>query len=264
MLADGRPEPIESPLLGSAVADGGIRHGFFTRIGGVSGGIYKGLNVGMGSDDRPDDIKVNRCRVAGWFGQTDVRLVTPHQIHSPQVVVVSEPFGKERPRADAVVTATPSLVIGVLTADCGPVLFVDPEARVIGAAHAGWRGALSGVLEETIEAMVKLGARRDAISAALGPSISRTHYEVGPEFVENFRAVRTENERYFSPSAKTHHAMFDLPAYTLDRLAAAGVSAEWTGHCTYADEDRFFSYRRTTHRGEPDYGRQIAAIAITE
>lgn len=264
MLTDGQPEPLESPLLAGTDYQPGIRHGFFTRIGGVSRGIYRGLNVGVGSKDDPDHVRENRARVARWFGADADRLTTPHQVHSADALVVDAPFGNPRPRADAVVTATPGLVIGVLTADCGPVLFADPDAGVVGAAHAGWGGALRGILESTIEAMLTLGARRENIRACLGPSISGKNYEVGPEFVERFVAADPANERWFSPSEREGHSMFDLPAYTLARLEAAGVSAEATGLCTYADEDRFFSYRRTTHRGEPDYGRQIAAIAITE
>jgi polyphenol oxidase len=264
MLADERPEPLESPLLAANDAGGAIRHGFFTRRGGVSDGIYRGLNVGLGSADDMDRVAENRRRVSRWFGVEADRLSTPHQIHSADVVVLDRPFAGERPKADAVVTATPGVLVGVLTADCGPILFADPESRVVGAAHAGWRGAHDGVLEATVAAMEKLGARREAIHACLGPTISAAHYEVGPEFVERFVAQNSADDRYFAPSRKPDHAMFDLHAYIVDRLTAAGVTAETTGHCTYADEDRFFSYRRTTHRGEPDYGRQIAAIAISE
>lgn len=264
MLADARPRPIESGLITDAVRNSSVLHGFFTRMGGVSDGIYRGLNVGLGSHDDRSAVVENRERVCSHFGLSAADLATPHQIHSPDVVVAEAPFIDERPKADAVVTATPGIVIGVLTADCGPVLFADPDAGVVGAAHAGWGGALRGILESTIEAMLTLGARRENIRACLGPSISGKNYEVGPEFVERFVAADPANERWFSPSEREGHSMFDLPAYTLARLEAAGVSAEATGLCTYADEDRFFSYRRTTHRGEPDYGRQIAAIAITE
>lgn len=264
MLADGRPEPLESRLLARSVDDGRILHGFFTRTGGVSKGIYKGLNAGLGSGDRREAVLQNRNRVAAWFGLDARRIATPHQIHSADVVTVTEPIADARPRADGIVTATPGLVVGVLTADCGPILFADTRHGVIGAAHAGWRGALGGIAERTIEAMVAIGACREAIRATLGPSISLRHYEVGPEFVDRFLEADADNARYFAPSTKAGHGMFDLPAYTLARLRAAGVEAEWTGHCTYADEDRFFSYRRATHRGEPDYGRQISAIAISE
>jgi len=185
-----------------------------------------------------------------------------HQVHSPDVVVVDERYDGARPEADALVTGTPGVVLGVLAADCGPILFCDPEARVAGAAHAGWKGALYGVLENTIAAMERLGAKRSNILASLGPSISRRNYEVGPEFVERFLGVDGSYERYFTPSGKPGHAMFDLPGLTTQRLRDAGVTAENLDLCTYPDEERFFSYRRTTHRQEPDYGRQISAIMI--
>ena len=264
MLADARPRPIESGLITDAVRNSSVLHGFFTRMGGVSDGIYRGLNVGLGSHDDRSAVVENRERVCRHFGLSAADLATPHQIHSPDVVVAEAPFIDERPKADAVVTATPGIVIGVLTADCGPILFCDADAKIIGATHAGWRGAVGGVIENTVEAMIGLGAERRRIVACLGPSISARNYEVGPEFVARFEAEDSANARHFTPSANTGHSMFDLPAYTLARLSAAGIRAEWTGHCTYDDEDAFFSYRRATHRREPDYGRQIAAIAITE
>jgi len=257
------PDPIRSPALDS-FAENGIRHGFFTRAGGVSQGVYRGLNVGQGSDDRPQDVAENRNRVARWMGVDTPRLVTVHQVHSADAVAVDAPFGAERPRADAMVTDRPGVALGVLTADCGPVLFADPEARVIGAAHAGWKGAFTGILEATVEAMERLGAARRRITAVLGPSISQSAYEVGPEFIERFVSADPANERWFAPSSRAGHAMFDLNGYTVDRLAAAGVDASQLGLCTYAEEDRFFSYRRTTHRKEPDYGRQISAIVLQE
>jgi len=263
MLEAVRPEPIRSPVLDGFSANG-IRHGFFTRVGGVSEGIYAGLNVGQGSNDRPDAVAENRRRVAQWLRVGPDRLLTVHQIHSPDAVVVREPFGAERPRVDAMVTDRPGLALGVLAADCGPVLFADPQAGIVGAAHAGWKGAFTGVLESTIEAMERLGARRDRIAAVLGPSISRASYEVGPEFVARFVAVDAGNGRWFAPSSRPGHAMFDLNGYTVDRLARAGVAASQLGFCTYVDEDRFYSYRRATHRAEPDYGRQISAIVIEE
>ncbi|MCT8991169.1 peptidoglycan editing factor PgeF [Chelativorans sp. SCAU2101] len=263
MLDMTRPEPVRSPLLETARANG-IRHGFFTRAGGVSEGIFRGLNVGLGSSDSAEAVAENRRRAAAWMNVATDRLITLHQCHSADVVIVEAPFPGTRPRADAMVTRLPGLALGVLTADCGPVLFADAEARVIGAAHAGWRGAFSGVLENTIAAMERLGAARERIVAVLGPSISGENYEVGPEFVERFTATDRENARYFRPSARPDHAMFDLPAYTLDRLARAGVRAASTGHCTYADTENFYSYRRATHRGEPDYGRQISAISLEE
>ncbi|MBL0371964.1 peptidoglycan editing factor PgeF [Rhizobium sp. KVB221] len=255
--------PILSPLLEQA-APSGIRHGFFGRQGGVSTGIYRGLNVGTGSNDLPEHIHENRARVAGWFNAEPWHLSTLYQVHSPDVVTVETPDQVNRPKADGQVTATPGVALGILTADCGPVLFADPEARVVGAAHAGWKGAFDGVLENTIEAMVRLGANRNRIKASLGPSISRRSYEVGPEFVERFLTRDASWARFFGPSEKHGHSMFDLPALTISRLQAAGIEAENLDICTYADEDRFFSYRRTTHRQDPDYGRQISAIMIGE
>lgn len=263
MLETPRPEPLRSPELG-ALAPGGIAHGFFGRTGGVSEGIYRGLNTGPGSDDRPDHVAENRRRVAATMRVPVENLVTVHQVHSPDVVRVTAPFAAPRPKADAMVTDRPGLALGVLTADCGPVLYADAEAGVIGAAHAGWQGALNGVLEATVEAMEKLGARRERIVAALGPSISGAHYEVGPEYVERFLAADGRNEAYFAAAEKSGHAMFDLAAYTVERLAAAGVSAASLGRCTYAEEDLFFSNRRRNHRGEPDYGRQISVIVLED
>jgi hypothetical protein len=258
-----QPRPITAQRL-DAMAAAGIRHGFFTRDGGVSEGIYRGLNVGLGSNDDPDRVRENRRRVSSWFGLPLERLATAHQVHSPDVVVVGGDYDGSRPQADAQVTASPGIILGVLTADCGPILFADPQNRVIGAAHAGWKGALGGVLENTIEAMIALGARRENIHATLGPSISKANYEVGPEFVDRFVATNSAFEPFFTPSAKPGHAMFDLPGLTVMRLAEAGVTADSIDLCTYAAPEAFFSYRRTTHAGEPDYGRQISAIAIKE
>lgn len=257
------PEPIRAPLLDRFAADG-IRHGFFSRRGGVSEGLYAGLNAGVGSDDDRAAVTENRRRIAAWLGTSADRLVTLHQVHSPDAIVVREPFAGERPKADAMVTDRPGLALGVLAADCGPVLFADAEAGVVGAAHAGWKGAFTGVLEATIEAMEALGADRGRIAAVLGPSISAANYEVGPEFVQRFVAADGANAPYFTPSPKPGHAMFDLNAYTVDRLLAAGVAAEAVGLCTYADEGQFYSYRRATHRQEPDYGRQISAIMLED
>lgn len=256
------PEPIESPFLADSA--GPIRHGFFTRAGGVSEGIYKGLNVGLGSNDDQSRVMENRARVARWFSAPAAKLATVNQVHSADAITVGRDYDGARPSADALVTNEPGVVLGVLAADCGPVLFTDSEAGVIGAAHAGWKGALNGVLENTIDAMVALGARRNAIRATLGPSISVKNYEVGPEFVERFRAYDPSYDRFFTPSARPGHMMFDLPALTVARLEEAGVQAGSLGLCTYADADRFYSYRRMTHAGEPDYGRQISAIAIME
>lgn len=241
-----------------------IRHGFFTRSGGVSDGVYASLNGGVGSDDAPDKVAENRARMAQALGVAPERLLTPYQIHSPDVVVADAPWTHAaRPRADAVVTRIPGLAIGVSTADCGPLLFADPQAGVIGAAHAGWRGAFTGVIEKTVAAMEALGADRGRILAALGPTIRRPNYEVGPEFVERFIAADAGNARFFSPAERPGHAMFDLAGYIGERLQRAGVgNFEDLGLCTYAEPDRFYSYRRTTQRGEPDYGRHINAIAL--
>jgi YfiH family protein len=262
MKDDALPRPLESPLL--KASGGRIRHGYFTRQGGVSDGIYRGLNVGLGSNDARPAVEENRRRVAAWFGLPVEKLATVHQIHSPDVVTVDAGYDGARPQADALVTATPGIALGVLAADCGPILFADAENKVIGAAHAGWKGALNGVLENTIDAMIALGAKRRSIVACLGPSISSRSYEVGPEFVERFLAHDAAYARYFTASANAGHSMFDLPSLTVDRLTAAGVTAESLGFCTYPDADRFFSYRRTTHAREDDYGRQISAIAIED
>ncbi len=257
------PTPIESPLLARCTHDG-IRHGFFTRQGGVSKGIYEGLNVGLGSRDMRDDVVENRRRVAGYFGQPLERLATVNQVHSPDVITVDAAYAGERPSADALVTATPGVVLGVLAADCGPILFADPKNRVVGAAHAGWKGALFGVAENTITAMIALGAERQSILACLGPSIAKASYEVGPEFFARFMDEDQRFAAFFSPSQKAGHYQFDLPGLTTERLREAGVTAENLDMDTYPDPERFFSYRRTTHAGEPDYGRQISAIALME
>lgn len=257
------PLPAKSPLLAGKGA-GKIRHGFFTRQGGVSNGIYRGLNVGLGSNDDHQAVIENRRRVARWFGLPEEKLATVHQIHSADVVTVDETYDGARPQADALVTATPGIVLGVLAADCGPILFADADAGVIGAAHAGWKGAVSGILENTIDAMIALGAKRDGIVAALGPSISQANYEVGPERVEDLIARNPDHARYLAPSTREGHALFDLKRLTVERLKAAGATVEDLELCTYADETRFFSFRRTTHLSEPDYGRQISAIAILE
>lgn len=240
----------------------GIRHGFFTRRGGASSGIFSGLNCGPGSSDQAEIVAINRARVADAMGVAADKLATVHQVHSPDVVHVTAPLPDPRPRADAMVTATPGLCLGVLTADCQPVLFADRDAGVIGAAHAGWRGTRDGVLEATLAAMEALGAARARIVAVIGPTISQAAYEVGPEFVEGFLDDDPETARFFANGAGDR-SLFDLPAYALWRLRAAGVGhAEWTRHCTYRDPERFFSYRRTTHAGEADYGRLISTIRL--
>ncbi|MEM7216419.1 MAG: peptidoglycan editing factor PgeF [Pseudomonadota bacterium] len=255
------PIPIES----SSLQQEGFSHGFYTRDGGVSTGIYHGLNVGLGSADRREHVIENRQRVENHIGVSKGKLATLYQVHSPDVVKLVEPMSDdERPKADGMVTRTPGLAIGILTADCGPVLFLDSKNRVAGACHAGWKGATGGVLENTIAAMETLGAKRDSIKAVLGPTISGQNYEVGPEFVERLTSIDTGNQKFLEPSTKADHAMFDLPAYIVNRLKENGVSAEWTGHCTYAHEDRFYSYRRKTHRREADYGRQISVISIKD
>ncbi len=242
----------------------GIRHAFFTREGGVSRGLYSSLNGGVGSYDSPDHVAENRARMAAALAVKPDRLLTAYQIHSPNVVVADAPWSMtERPRADAIVTRKPGLAIGVSTADCGPILFADTQAGIVGAAHAGWRGALAGVAEATIEAMERLGAVRDQIRAALGPMIRQESYEVGPDFMAQFAAEDTGSGRFFAPAARSGHAQFDLGGYIALRLIRAGVrQIEDVGLCTYADPTRFFSFRRSTHRAEADYGRHINAIAL--
>jgi YfiH family protein len=244
----------------------GIRHAFFTRAGGVSEGLYASLNAGVGSNDEPGRVAENRARMAAAMGVTPERFLTCYQIHSPDVVVAADPWTAEaRPRADAIVTTAPGLAIGVSTADCGPVLFADPQARVIGAAHAGWRGALGGVTDQTIAAMERLGASRARIVAALGPMIRQNNYETGADLRDRFIAADPANARFFRAGERDGHLMFDLAGYVTARLAAAGVGTiEDVDACTYADADKFFSYRRMTHRGEADYGRHVNAIVLEE
>ncbi len=251
---------LTSPLL-SAVP--GLRHAFFSREGGVSTGIYQGLNAGVGSDDDPAHVAENRRRMAEQMGVAPTHFLTAHQIHSPDVVVATTPWETTaRPRVDAIVTQTEGLSIGATAADCGPILFVDPSARVIGAAHAGWKGALTGVLESTIAAMERLGAERGRLIAAIGPLIRQPSYEVGSEFVERFIEADADNGRFFIPSIRTGHSMFDLGGFIRMRLENAGIlMIDDTGIDTYADE-RFYSYRRSVHRKEPDYGRHVHAIAL--
>jgi YfiH family protein len=251
---------LGSPLL-SAIP--GLRHAFFTREGGVSDGIYSSLNGGLGSQDDPANVAENRRRMAEQMGVTPEHLLSAYQIHSPDAVVATGPLdGASRPRADAIVTRVQGLAIGVTAADCGPILLVDPNARVIGAAHAGWKGALSGILESTVEAMEKLGAEPSGIVAAIGPLIRQHSYEVGDEFVERFVQADAENTLFFIPSARESHAMFDLAGFIRMRLENAGVlMIDDIGVDTYSDE-RCYSYRRSVHQGEPDYGRHIHAIAL--
>ena len=242
----------------------GIGHGFFTRVGGVSEGVYASLNGGVGSRDSPEAVAENRSRAAAALGVAPERLAVPYQIHSAHAAAISEPWAPcDRPACDAVVTATRGLALGVTGADCGMILFADRRARVIGAAHAGWRGALTGVIEASVAGMEKLGAKAGDIVAALGPCIGPKSYEVGPEFVAAFAAAGEDISRYFASSRKAGHSMFDLNAYIAARAARAGVGAfEDLALDTYADEERFFSYRRMTHRREPDYGRLMSAIVL--
>lgn len=247
-------KPIASDLLR------GIPHGFFTREGGVSEGIYASLNGGQGSKDTTDAVDENRRRILAELGAE--HLISVHQVHSPDAVRVEGQWNGAKPEADAMVTDRPGLALGVLTADCTPVLFADAEAGVVGAAHAGWKGALGGVLEATLDQMEALGADRGRIKAGIGPVISQRAYEVGPEFVERFMDEDPSWHRFFA-GGQGDRAMFDLPGFCLMRLREADVGqAEWTGHCTYSDETRFFSYRRSCHREEPDYGRLVAAIML--
>jgi polyphenol oxidase len=253
-----------NPVIHEALKSSGIAHAYFTRQGGVSTGIYEGLNADFGSSDDPALIAENRSRAAAFFGVEPSHLMNPWETHSSDVVVVDGPFPGEQPKADAIVTKTPGIAIGVVTADCGPILFADTRAKVIGAAHAGWKGAVGGVLENTVKTMESLGAKRDDIIAVLGPSISQENYEVGPEFFDRFIGVSATNQRWFSPSEKPGHFMFNLWGYTLERLKCAGIKADCVNRCTYAQDDLFYSYRRTTHRKEPDYGRQLSALMLTE
>lgn len=238
-----------------------IRHGFFTRKGGASSGVFSGLNCGKGSSDLSEIVSINRARVAKAMEVPPENLITVHQVHSADVQVIDGPQSGQA-KADAMVTATPGLALSVLTADCQPVLLADHKAGVIGAAHAGWRGALDGVLEETVTAMERLGADAARIRAVIGPAISQQAYEVGQDFLERFLEDDPQNHRFFVNGAHGKYH-FDLPAYGLARLRQAGVAeAAWTRHCTYGDPGRFYSFRRTTHAGEADYGRLISVICL--
>jgi polyphenol oxidase len=252
---------VSVEIIRAAALDG-VPHGFLGRKGGVSDGVCAGLNVGLGSGDERDAIRENRRRAVEAVAP-GARLVTVHQVHSPDALYAALPWPDDaRPHADALVTDRPGLALGILTADCTPVLLVDRQAGVIGAAHAGWKGALGGVIEATVAAMEARGATRARIAAAIGPVIARKSYEVDEAFLRRFAQVDPENDRFFSPGREGHH-QFDLEAYVLARLAAAGVTrAEALGLDTYSDPDRFFSYRRATHRGEADYGRQISLISL--
>jgi YfiH family protein len=241
----------------------GLRHAFFTREGGVSGEIYESLNGGLGSNDDPANVLENRRRMAEQMGVEPENFISVHQVHSPDAVVATGPWPSDtRPRADAIVTRTEGIAIGVTAADCGPILLADAGARVIGAAHAGWKGAFAGVVEATVAAMEERGARRERIAAAIGPVIARKSYEVDEAFLRRFLAAEPEHEHFFTPGREGHH-QFDIEAFVLAKVAAAGVRhAEALGLDTYAEPDRFYSYRRATHRGEPTYGRQFSIIAL--
>jgi YfiH family protein len=255
----------ELPVLTSARLGriGGVRHGFFTRRGGVSTGIHSSLNAGLGSKDDPAAVAENRRRIAAHFGAEPAALLSCYQIHSAIALAAEGPWGSARPEGDAVATRTPGLVCGALAADCAPVLLADGEAGVVAAAHAGWKGAIGGIVESTVAAMEALGARADRIVAAVGPCIGPDSYEVGLEFLDRFIAEDAGAARFFRPGAAADKRQFDLPAYVLDRLARAGVRrAEWIGHDTCAEEALFFSNRRAFKRGEGDYGRLISAIAL--
>ncbi len=256
------PERIADPLLAALP---GVVHGFFTRRGGISEGVYASLNCGIGSGDRHEHVLANRAEVAAALGIAGTHLATPYQMHGADIVVAGKTWRPgEGPEADGVVTRTAGLAIGVGTADCAPVLFAEPEAGVVGAAHAGWGGAIKGVLEATVGAMTALGGRPDRITAVIGPAIAQRSYEVGPEFRDRFLADSPDNERFFVPSDRAGHYRFDLVGHLTARLHGIGVGviSAMGGADTYSDEERFFSYRRTTHRGETAYGRQISAIAL--
>ena len=254
------PQPLLAPGLSDLT---GIAHGFFTRHGGMSGGIYASLNCGIGSKDDPAAIRENRSRVASHLNAST--LASAYQVHGTTALVVSGPWPTgERPKADAMVTATPGIALGVLTADCAPVLFADEQARVVAAAHAGWRGALSGVVEAAIKAMEGLGAKRERIWAAVGPCIGQGAYEVGPEFKAQFLDRDGDSASFFTSPSMTGRPHFDLSGYVGHRLRQAEVAnVAALGVCTYARNEDFFSYRRTNARREPDYGRQISAIVLT-
>jgi len=255
-----------TPVLTSArlAALPGVRHGFFTRQGGVSQGPYASLNVGLGSGDDPARVAENRDRAARALGGEAAALANCYQVHSARVATTGAPFGEARPEADGVVSATPGLICGALAADCAPVLICDPAAKVVAAIHAGWRGALGGVVEAGVAAMVALGAAPARMTAAIGPCIGPASYEVGLEFEATFLISDAANGRFFRPGAVPEKRLFDLPAFVLARLAAAGIAeAEWIGADTLADETLFFSNRRAVHRAERDYGRLLSAITLT-
>jgi YfiH family protein len=255
-----------SALAGDPGGEPAIRHAFFTRRGGVSQGLFASLNCGFGSRDDPAKVEQNRAIAAAQLALPAERLVSCHQIHGTAIVTVERPWRRAaNPRADGMVTAVPGIALGVLAADCAPVLFADPAAGIIGAAHGGWRGALAGVMEATVAAMAALGAVPSRIRAGIGPCIAQPSYEVGPEFAAAFAAADQASGGFFMPAARAGHFLFDLGGYIADRLARLGLAAiERAPHDTAAEEALFFSYRRACLRGEPDYGRGLAVIALAE
>ena len=258
----GAPEPLTAALLGALP---GVRHAFFTRAGGVSEGLYAALNCGNGSNDDPGNVARNRARAMAHMGLSEDRLTTAYQVHSNRVAVVERPWRREdAPQVDAMVTRQPGIALGILTADCVPLLLADAEAGVIGAAHAGWRGALDGIVGAVVRGMVDLGARRERIAAGIGPAIGARSYEVGPEFPAPFLAQASDNEDFFAASPRAGHFLFDIQGYVGRCLKAAGVDrVETLARDTCAEETLFFSYRRSCQRGEPDYGRGLSAISLS-
>ncbi len=251
---------LEAPRLAAVQ---GVRHAFFTRVGGVSGGVYASLNLGRGSNDDPAAVEANRARAAGVFGRSADYLLTAYQVHSAIAHIVDRPWATS-PEGDAIVTATPGLVCGALSADCAPILMADPEARVVASAHAGWKGALGGVIVAAVEAMARLGAEPARIVAAVGPCIGPASYEVGLDFLDRFVGEDTGAEVFFRPGRSDDKRLFDLPGFVLRRLAEAGVTqAEWIGRDTLAEPDHFYSNRRALLTGEGDYGRLLSAIMLS-
>ncbi|HEY2751037.1 peptidoglycan editing factor PgeF [Phenylobacterium sp.] len=251
------------PVLTSRLLEAqGVRHAFFTRAGGVSDGIYRSLNVGLGSKDDPRNVRENRRRCAAHFGAEN--LVSVYQVHSATALAADGPWPGDPPQADGVVSATPGVVCAALAADCAPILLADPQARVVAAAHAGWKGALGGIVEATVAQMVALGASRARLRAAVGPCIGPGSYEVGLEFLERFVEANRAYEGFFAPGVSRDKRMFDLPAFVLGRLAVAGVGvSEWLGRDTCAESEDFYSNRRALLRNEPDFGRLVSAITLT-
>lgn len=265
MIEIRRPADLSPMTASNLAAVNGVSHGFFGRAGGVSSGLYGSLNCGLGSADERDNVLANRSRVAAHLGTSASNLLTCFQIHGADAVLVECPWSPgNQPRADALVTRTPGVALGALAADCAPVLFADAKAGVIAVAHAGWKGALNGIVESTLTVMEQLGSRRGDIRAAVGPCIGPEAYEVGPEFEATFVSANLGYATYFQAGGPAGRAHFDLPRFVADRLRAAGTgSVEHAQACTYVDSDGYFSYRRATHRREADYGRQISAIMLT-